>query len=315
MRTRNVLAAVSALAIVLATTLFADADSNIRLFINGREVILDYPPITVGGRVLVPLHGVFEQLGAVLAWENPVTHAIIVSRDVAHGRGPEVRLMLGSRQGMVNDLPVTLDVPPIAIGGRVFIPLRFVSEALGAKVSWDPIARVVWIVPGPPLPAPAETLPTPPKGGLAEGIVVRVDLTTVPQQIVITWPNQTQAFTIGPGTALVRHDLNTNRVESIPPQQIFPGDAVRLFVEVGGGPPPRGTIRHGEVIVREVSGRVQAVTDRTLLLSDGRSFTLAEGVRVIVGGRITSGQDLVGRQVILRIQPLTGEITEIELMN
>lgn len=316
---KKAFAVVSGFAIVLSIACFVHADSNIRLFVEGREVILDRSSVTVGGRVLVPLRGIFEQLGAVLTWEDPVTHAIIVSRDVIQGRGPQIRLALGSRQAFINDQPVMLDVPPSVIGGRTLVPLRFVSEALGARVVWDPGARIVRITSPPPQPStpPDVTRMTPPKGGLEEGTVVAVDLTAVPQQIVLMRnPNYTGAYTIASDTVFTRRDLNTspNRVESIQPQQIFPGDAMSLVVEVGGGPRPLGTIRRGEVMVREMRGLVQTIAGRTLTLSDGRSFSLAEQVRFTAKGRIASRQDALGKQVILRIQPLTREVTEVEIV-
>lgn len=38
---------------------------------------------------------------------------------------------------VVNGREVKADPPPQMIGGRVFVPIRFVAEALGAKVEWD----------------------------------------------------------------------------------------------------------------------------------------------------------------------------------
>jgi hypothetical protein len=37
----------------------------------------------------------------------------------------------------MNGKEVSTDVPAMNIGGRVMVPVRFVSEALGAKVDWD----------------------------------------------------------------------------------------------------------------------------------------------------------------------------------
>ena len=44
---------------------------------------------------------------------------------------------------VVNGQTVTTDVPPQIIDGRVMVPIRFVSEALGATVSWDASQRTV----------------------------------------------------------------------------------------------------------------------------------------------------------------------------
>jgi chitodextrinase len=40
---------------------------------------------------------------------------------------------------LVNGIEYAYDVPPLIIDGRMMVPLRFISQALGAKVDWDPI--------------------------------------------------------------------------------------------------------------------------------------------------------------------------------
>lgn len=48
-------------------------------------------------------------------------------------------------EGLVNGSPVTLDVPPHLVNGRVLIPLRFVSEIMGMEVKWDEATSTVLI--------------------------------------------------------------------------------------------------------------------------------------------------------------------------
>lgn len=313
---RNILASLPGVAILLSAGLFAHADTALRVEIGGQQVTVDPPPLIIGDRVLVPVRGVFEQLGATLVWEDPATHAVIVSRAVAAGQGTQIRLIAGSRLAYINDSPVTLDVAPLIVAGRTFVPLRFVSEALLATVAWNPGLRLVAIAPGlaPPSLPPAAA-PAPPKEGPAEGTVVRVDLAARPPAVIITWyGNQTRPFTVAPDTAFFRRDLNADRLEPIQLRQIFPGDALSLVVEVGGGPGPRGTIRRGEVLVREARGRVESAIDRTLVFGDGRSFVLAAGARFIVGGSfVAQPPDLAEKLVVVRVQPLTQQVVEVEV--
>jgi hypothetical protein len=68
------------------------------------------------------------------------------------------------------------------------------------------------------------------------------------------------------------------------------------------------------VLVREETGRVESATDRTLVLSDGRSFALAENTRFVVGGSITAWPpDLAEKSVIVRRQPFTLQVVEVEV--
>lgn len=61
-----------------------------------------------------------------------------------------IKLNIGQNVALVNDEPVQLDAPPyIQAGtGRTMIPIRFVSEILGAKVSWSSPTRQVIITDG-----------------------------------------------------------------------------------------------------------------------------------------------------------------------
>ena len=44
---------------------------------------------------------------------------------------------IGSNSAQLGAQDETLPVAPVIVGGRTFVPLRFVSQALGAQVSWD----------------------------------------------------------------------------------------------------------------------------------------------------------------------------------
>lgn len=60
---------------------------------------------------------------------------------------------------VVNGREVKADPPPQMIGGRVFVPIRFVAEALGAKVEWDGNNQVVIISQG-QTPTSSSALPS-----------------------------------------------------------------------------------------------------------------------------------------------------------
>lgn len=105
--------------------------SRIHVIVNGQRVRFpDQQPVMIRNRVLVPLRGVFEALGARVDW-NPSDETVTATRD-----GREVRLRINNTTASVNGRPITMDVPAGLIGGRTMVPLRFVSEAIGADVRW-----------------------------------------------------------------------------------------------------------------------------------------------------------------------------------
>jgi hypothetical protein len=92
---------------------------------------MDVAPIIVNGRVLVPLRAIFEALGATVVW-NANDQSIVATKGSI-----TINLQIGSTTALNNGAQVTLDTAPQIVGGRTLVPARFVSEALGAQVTWD----------------------------------------------------------------------------------------------------------------------------------------------------------------------------------
>ncbi|HEX3550793.1 MAG TPA: copper amine oxidase N-terminal domain-containing protein [Candidatus Elarobacter sp.] len=126
------------LAGVLAAPAFAAGPVTVTL--NGTTLNLNPAPTERAGRVFVPLRGVFENLGASVVYANGVINAT--------GRGHTVSLRIGSQQATVDGQPQTVDVAPFIIGASTYVPLRFVSQALGANVNYDGTNNVVAISAG-----------------------------------------------------------------------------------------------------------------------------------------------------------------------
>ena len=99
-------------------------------------------PVQSGGRILVPLRGVLEKLGAYVGFDSR-------SQTVTAFRGAtRITLPIGGRQALINDRAVTLDAPARVVNGSTLVPLRFVAEALGAQVAYDVNTNTVAIASG-----------------------------------------------------------------------------------------------------------------------------------------------------------------------
>ena len=145
---------------ILALTLPAAAQP-VTVVVNGQPMNFSQPPIERTGRVFVPLRGIFEQLGASVVYSNGQINA------TAHGR--TVSLNIGSTQAMVAGQPATLDVAPFIVGSTTFVPLRFISQALGASVNWNDQTSTVTINGGgrPPMEMRPPQPPPPPPARVA----------------------------------------------------------------------------------------------------------------------------------------------------
>lgn len=99
--------------------------------VDGNQINFDVKPVIEKGRTMVPLRGIFEALGATLQWDGS-TQTIKAQKGEK-----EVILSIGDTEASVNGSTIILDTPPKIVNGRTLVPLRFVSEALGANVTWN----------------------------------------------------------------------------------------------------------------------------------------------------------------------------------
>ncbi len=118
----------AAVAAVLSSAAAVSAQPVIT--INGQAASFSPGPIERGGRVFVPLRGIFERLGATVVYANGTINA-------TGADGRSVSLTIGSTQATVAGQTQTLDVAPFVVGASTYVPLRFVSSSLGAGVNYD----------------------------------------------------------------------------------------------------------------------------------------------------------------------------------
>jgi len=126
----------------LAACLYAGAANadRINVRVNGDPINFEgAQPRQMGGRVMVPLRGVLEKMGANVDWLASSQTVVATKGDM------ELNLPIGSRTATVNGRDVRLDVPAMTIAGSTMVPLRFVSEALGADVRWSDATQTVAI--------------------------------------------------------------------------------------------------------------------------------------------------------------------------
>jgi hypothetical protein len=116
---------------------------TVRVTVDGDPVNFSgTTPRIMGSRVMVPLRGVFEQMGANVEWDSSSRTVSAVDGDT------DVELKIGDRRAIVDGKVVMLDVPAMLVGGRTMVPLRFLSESLGANVEWNEPQRLVMITTG-----------------------------------------------------------------------------------------------------------------------------------------------------------------------
>ena len=104
------------------------------------------PYINEDNRTMVPVRFVSEALGFNVEWDND-TRTVIIT-DIAREKY-RLLMPIGSKTVTLNGQEKLMDTAAVILNSRTFVPVRFVSEYLGAFVSWDEKTRVVSIISNP----------------------------------------------------------------------------------------------------------------------------------------------------------------------
>ena len=108
---------------------------------------MDVAPMIMYSRTLVPIRFVSEAFGAKVDWDNDKRMVTINMLD------KKLQLWIGKKTAKLTTYDghtstvsyIKMDVAPIIVNSRTFVPIRFVSESLGAEVQWDDYSRTVII--------------------------------------------------------------------------------------------------------------------------------------------------------------------------
>ncbi|WP_245149628.1 copper amine oxidase N-terminal domain-containing protein [Peptoniphilus raoultii] len=113
------------------------ANDEIKINVNGKGLKPETPAYIENGRTMVSLRFISEALGEKVDWKAE-TKIVVIGDNKAS-------LAIGAKEIEANGKKITIDFPAIVKNARTFVPLRAISEILGAKVDWDGSSRTVRI--------------------------------------------------------------------------------------------------------------------------------------------------------------------------
>lgn len=132
--------------LILTLALFfsfsAFAGDDIKIIIDGRELISDVPAILVNGRTMLPLRVILNGLSVpdedITWWE--MSETVEVKHDNIY-----IFMPTNVNTVIVNGVKYYLDSPAFVMEGRTMVPIRFLSEALNYVVEWNEAENTVLI--------------------------------------------------------------------------------------------------------------------------------------------------------------------------
>jgi hypothetical protein len=118
---------------------------NTIYYVNNVSKTMDTSAIIKDSRTLLPIRYVAEAIGANVAWNNNERKVTITLK------GTTIELWIGVAYARVNGVNKLIDstnnaVTPIIVEpGRTMLPIRFISENLGAKVDWNSAKKEITV--------------------------------------------------------------------------------------------------------------------------------------------------------------------------
>ena len=102
------------------------------VIVDDQAIINDVAPVIRNDRTLVPIRVITEALGGQVAWNEAAKEVTLTVN------GKEIKMTIGK-------VLEKYGVAPVIIGGRTFVPVRFVADELGAVTTWDDATKTVTI--------------------------------------------------------------------------------------------------------------------------------------------------------------------------
>lgn len=104
---------------------------TVHVKINGISPYFTYAPFLWNDTTMIPARAVMEKLGCTVDWVQE-TQTVKISAG-----GKSILLTVGQSELTVDGVKKNIPAPTLLIGEVTYIPLRAVSETLGATVGWD----------------------------------------------------------------------------------------------------------------------------------------------------------------------------------
>ncbi len=112
------------------------------MWVDNSDYPLDVAAFIENDRAMVPFRALGEAMGAEITWDDVNKKAIFQKNNTV------IELPIAKNYAIINGKIITLDQGAIIKNNRTFVPSRFVSENLGAKVEWFESGQEVEIIIG-----------------------------------------------------------------------------------------------------------------------------------------------------------------------
>lgn len=116
--------------------------------VDGQVITLDASPFIQSGRTMVPLRFISESLGFQVSWDSINRTVTVTSNNLSKTIMLTISSKIAKIIGMQGSAPeyYALDSPAIINNGRTMVPIRFIVEQFGGKITYDASTKKITIV-------------------------------------------------------------------------------------------------------------------------------------------------------------------------
>lgn len=123
---------------------------NLHLYVDGQAVNFpdQKPYVDSSERVMVPVRFPAQTLGAKVGYDfsDPGNREVYIQRAAGGKRSAvDIILKIGDEKVKVNGITKLMDTVAVTANGRTMVPVRFVSEYLGAEVRWHDVSKAAHV--------------------------------------------------------------------------------------------------------------------------------------------------------------------------
>lgn len=271
---------------------------TISIAINGEPLVTDTPPQAVAGRILVPLRDVFDALGIAVTRSGKTITAKLPTGSL--------RFDVDSRDVTVNGTTTTLDARVSEIDGTVYVPLRLLNAAFGARTAYDSRGERVDIVSSYIGRTSATEQQRSGGGKDVQGVVSAIDVDSQPPSLTVVRGGTSRTISITSDAKIWTEDVTIHSQLRGALADVRVGDAVHAILA-----------KDGHVVsifdfYKSTSGSIAAVAPSAIVLASGRVVTPGKTTEIALNSVAAHLDELkVGDYVTVRSNPESGELRQI----
>lgn len=115
------------------------AEENINVYYEGELLVFDVEPQIINNFTMVPARTIFEAMGAKVKWDEE-TQTVTVKK-----KKKSISMTIGGQITNQDGEVINTETVPVVLNDRTLVPVKLISEFLGAQVEWNENTNTVYI--------------------------------------------------------------------------------------------------------------------------------------------------------------------------